>query len=44
MKIAIDDLGLERLIVFYPGEKAYPLAEGIQVVPLTRLAVEEPIF
>lgn len=38
MKIAMDDLGLDRLIVFYPGEKAYPLAERIEVMPLIRLA------
>jgi len=38
MKIAMEDLGLDRLIVFYPGEKAYPLAEWIEVMPITRLA------
>ncbi len=38
MKIAMEDLGLDRLIVFYPGEKAYPLAERIEVIPLIRLA------
>jgi uncharacterized protein len=38
MKIAMEDLGLDRLIVFYPGERAYPLAERIQVMPLIRLA------
>jgi uncharacterized protein len=38
MKIAMEDLGLDRLIVFYPGERAYPLAERIEVMPLIRLA------
>ena len=38
MKIAMEDLQLDRLIVFYPGEKAYPLADRIEVVPLVRLA------
>jgi predicted AAA+ superfamily ATPase len=38
MKIAMEDLQLDRLIVFYPGEKAYPLVDRIEVVPLVRLA------
>ena len=38
MKIAMEDLQLDRLIVFYPGDKAYPLADRIEVVPLVRLA------
>ncbi len=38
MKIAMEDLRLDRLIVFYPGERAYPLAERIEVMPLIRMA------
>lgn len=38
MKIAMEDLGLDRLIVLYPGERAYPLAKRIDVMPLIRLA------
>jgi predicted AAA+ superfamily ATPase len=38
IKIAMEDLQLERLIVFYPGEKAYPLTGRIEVVPLASLA------
>jgi predicted AAA+ superfamily ATPase len=38
MKIAMEDLQLDRLIVFYPGEKAYPLTDRIEVVPLASLA------
>jgi len=38
MKIAMEDLGLDRLIIFYPGQRAYPLAERIEVMPITRLA------
>jgi uncharacterized protein len=38
IKIAMKDLRLDRLIVFYPGERAYPLAERIEVIPLIRLA------
>jgi uncharacterized protein len=41
IKIAMEDLHLDRLIVFYPGEKAYPLAERVTVTPLVRLAEVE---
>ena len=34
MKTAVDDLELKRLWVVYPGKKAYPLTENIQVIPL----------
>ncbi len=34
MKIAMEDLSLERLTVVYPGNKSYPLAESIRVEPL----------
>ncbi len=44
MKIAMEDLQLDRLIVFYPGERAYPLAERIEVMPLIRLADTGNIF
>lgn len=38
IRSAIDDLGLERLTVLYPGDQAYPLERRVQVVPLTDLA------
>lgn len=38
MRTALNDLQLDRLIVFYPGEKAYPLASRIQIAPLVYLA------
>jgi len=41
MRIAMEDLQLDRLIVYYPGEKAYPLAERVEVTPLVRLADSE---
>jgi hypothetical protein len=37
MKIAMDELQLDKLIVFYPGEKNYPLADRIEAVPLDYL-------
>lgn len=33
MRIAQEDLGLDRLVVVYPGERRYVLAEGVEVVP-----------
>ncbi len=38
MKIAMADLKLDELRVIYPGSKAYPLADAIQVLPLESLA------
>jgi predicted AAA+ superfamily ATPase len=40
MRTALEDLDLERLLVLYPGDKAYPLAERVQVIPLMHLAGE----
>jgi hypothetical protein len=34
MRIAFEDLQLDRLSVVYPGREQYSLAEGIEVVPL----------
>lgn len=34
----INELNLERLWIVYPGERAYPLRERIDVVPLTRVS------
>ena len=38
MRIALEDLNLEQLVVLYPGPKAYTLAERVRVVPLSRVA------
>jgi predicted AAA+ superfamily ATPase len=38
IRIALEDLGLERVAILYPGTKRYPLAAGIEVVPLGDLA------
>jgi hypothetical protein len=34
---------LDRLLVFYPREKKYPLAERLDVIPLTHLAAVDLI-
>lgn len=38
MRIALGDLKLERLLVVYPGETSYPLADNIDVFPAASLA------
>lgn len=37
IQIALDDLGLERLAVIYPGSKRYPLSERVETVPVAEL-------
>jgi hypothetical protein len=34
MRIALADLKLDELHVVYPGERRYPLADNVAVVPL----------
>ena len=34
MRMALDDLKLQRLFVIYPGEKDYTLDDGIEVLAL----------
>lgn len=41
MRIALEDLRLDRLIVIYPGDKPYRLAERVDVVPLAALATAD---
>ncbi len=41
MRIAMEDLRLDRLYVVYPGEKAYTLGKKIEVVPLSRFVKAE---
>ena len=38
MRIALQDLALDRLLVVYPGTQRYPLGEGVEAIPLTELA------
>jgi len=38
MRIAMTDMKLERMSVIYPGIKRFPLADGIEAVPLRDLA------
>ncbi len=38
MRHALQDLQLDRLVVLYPGQRAYPLADRVVVLPLATLA------
>ncbi len=38
MRIALEDLGLRRIAVLYPGDRRYPLERRVDVVPLAELA------
>lgn len=38
MRSALDDLQLDHLTVIYPGERPYPLADRVTVLPLAALA------
>ena len=37
MRVALSDLKLDRLLVIYPGDRRYPLADRVEVVPLADL-------
>ncbi len=39
MRIALADLRLDRLMVVYPGERRFPLADRVEAVPLAEIAV-----
>lgn len=40
MRIALEDLRLDRLVVLYPGSRSYELSPRVSVVPLADLAGE----
>ena len=44
MDIAISDLGLEKLIVVYPGERSYDLGEKIHAMPLGEVVSKQRSF
>lgn len=37
MRIALDDLALDKLVVLYPGERSYPLTQQVEVIPLREI-------
>ena len=44
IRVALEDLVLERVAVVYPGSRRYPIAENVEAVPLTELATEHGLF
>lgn len=44
IRIAKDDLGLDRVAVVYPGDKRYRLADRVEAVPLATLAHPGGVF
>ncbi len=44
IRSAIDDLGLERVAVVYPGTRRFSLAERVEAVPLAALAAPGGLF
>lgn len=42
MRIAMNDLKLDRMLVVYPGTRRYSLAPGVDVVPAADVAVFVP--
>lgn len=38
---ALEDLGLEKVVVIYPGTQRYPIADKVEAVPLAQLAAPE---
>jgi len=43
MRIALDDLRLEHLVVLYPGTRRYALSAGVTAVPLAELAAASSV-
>lgn len=44
IRIALEDLGLERVAILYPGSKRYSLSDRIEIVPLHALAEPGSLF
>lgn len=44
IRIALEDLGLARVAVVYPGKKRYPLSDRVDAVPLEQFAGGGPMF
>ena len=44
MRIAIEDLALERIAILYPGERRYALSDEIEVIPLADLEHEGSVL
>jgi hypothetical protein len=43
MRIALTDLKLDRLLVVYPGERRFRLAENVEAAPLAEMAEAQAV-
>lgn len=44
IRIALDDLGLERVAIVHPGDRRYPLDPRVEAVPLAALSAPGALF
>lgn len=44
IRIALEDLGLERIAVIYPGNKRFPLSDNVEAIPLEELGQGLQLF
>jgi uncharacterized protein len=44
IRIAMEDVGLARVAVIYPGTKRFPIAEGVEAVPVHALVKGNSLF
>ena len=44
IRIALDDLGLERVVVIYPGIKRFPLSEQVEAIPFRAITGAMQLF
>ncbi|HEX9094357.1 MAG TPA: ATP-binding protein [Coriobacteriia bacterium] len=44
IRIALADLGLDRVAVLYPGERRYAISDVVEAVPLSQLAQRGSLF
>ena len=44
IRSALEDLGLERVVVVYPGTRRYTISDRVEAVPLARLARPNGLF
>ncbi len=44
IRSALTELGLQKVVVIYPGTRRYPIADKVEAIPLTALAGGESLF
>lgn len=44
IRIALDDLGLERVAIVHPGSRRYPLDDRVEAVPLAAISAPGALF